>query len=126
MPRVAKQVIAMLQSAEGGTVGTPRDAGVFRTMPSQAAPRPYDGLRINPAVGPDHFNLDNVGQDKPGFAYIVVTRANTGPTPQVWCRTPVCLDCLQLGHVWGWTQANQAALHQHTSRISFTAWHLHL
>jgi len=64
----------LLQSADGSDVGEPRVVGSFHTPPSQAAPNPLAGLRISPIVGPDRFIIEAVGQDKPGFVHIIITR----------------------------------------------------
>jgi hypothetical protein len=64
------------QSADGSIYGEPRDIGTFRTPPSQRPPRPLDGLAISSVVGADRFTVEQVGQDKPGFAYVIVTRPN--------------------------------------------------
>jgi hypothetical protein len=31
-------------------------------------------MRVNPVIGPDRFNVDGVVQDRPGFAYVIVTQ----------------------------------------------------
>lgn len=62
------------QSLDGSLGGTPQDAGWFVTSPPQAGPQPGPSLRVNPVIGADRFSVEGVGQDKPGFVYVLVTR----------------------------------------------------
>ncbi|KAI8463288.1 MAG: hypothetical protein J3K34DRAFT_496093 [Monoraphidium minutum] len=36
--------------------------------------QPSAGLRVSPLVGPDRFSVEGVGQERPGLAYVIVTR----------------------------------------------------
>jgi hypothetical protein len=66
--------VAVSQSADGRVLGSPRVVGTFRTPPSQTPPQPLAGLEISSVVGPDRFTVAGLGQDKPGFAYVIVTK----------------------------------------------------
>lgn len=76
---VRVQVVLMPVSLDGQDRGSPAQLLSFSTGDALNPPRLSEGLGINPVVGPDRFSVFNISQDKPGFAYLLVTK----PTNQV-------------------------------------------
>lgn len=68
------QVILVPSSLDGRDSGPPTQLPAFSTGDSLLPPQPVAGLSINPVVGPDRFTVLNISQDKPGFAYLLVTK----------------------------------------------------
>jgi hypothetical protein len=66
-------------SLDGQDRGSPAQLPPFSTGDALSPPRLSEGLGINPVVGPDRFSVFNISQDKPGFAFLLVTK----PTNQV-------------------------------------------
>ena len=73
-PGTAYKVVLVPQGSAGG-LGAPRVAGSFRTLAPQSAPQPLGSLRVEEGgVGADRISLAGVGQDRPGFVYVLVVR----------------------------------------------------
>lgn len=70
-------------SLDGQDRGTAALLPSFSTGDPLTPPRLSEGLGINPVVGPDRFSVFNISQDKPGFAYVLVTRPQNQINPQV-------------------------------------------
>jgi hypothetical protein len=94
VPNSTYKVVAVAQSDDGSDPGVARVLGSFRTPPSQSAPQPSRAMSVSPVVGPDRFSVDAVGQDKPGFVYVIVTRPTGRVTNQV-CVCYMFLPCLR-------------------------------
>lgn len=84
--RAHPQVVLIPVSLDGHDLGPPTQLAPFRTGEPLTPPRLSDGLGINPVVGPDRFSVFNISQDKPGFAYLLVTK----PANQVNSQVCVC------------------------------------
>lgn len=73
----------MPASLDGRDLGTPAQLPAFNTGDALTPPRLSVGLAINPVVGPDRFSVFNISQDKPGFAYLMVTQPHNQVNDQV-------------------------------------------
>lgn len=73
-------------SVDGQDRGSPAQLPPFSTGDALTPPRLSEGLGINPVVGPDRFSVFNISQDKPGFAYLLVTKPANQVNSQVSCR----------------------------------------
>lgn len=77
------QVVLVPVSLDGNDLGSPAQLPSFSTGDALIPPRLSDGLGINPVVGPDRFSVYNISQDKPGFAYLLVTKPHNQVNSQV-------------------------------------------
>lgn len=77
------QVVLVPVSLDGHDRGAAALLPSFSTGDPLTPPRLSEGLGINPVVGPDRFSVFNISQDKPGFAYVLVTRPQNQVNPQV-------------------------------------------
>ncbi|GBF99606.1 hypothetical protein Rsub_12070 [Raphidocelis subcapitata] len=68
------KVVAMTELTNSSEAGVPLLIGSFRTAPATSAPLPNPGLRVDPVISFDRFAVDGVGQERLGFAYVIVTR----------------------------------------------------
>lgn len=97
-------------SLDGQDRGSPAQLPPFSTGDALNPPRLSEGLVINPVVGPDRFSVFNISQDKPGFAYLLVTK----PTNQVNSQVSSCLVMLAMA-------VTLAALRQRNTSVC-AAW----
>jgi hypothetical protein len=77
------QVVLVPVSLDGQDTGSAAQLPPFTTGEPLMPPRLSDGLGINPVVGPDRFSVFNISQDKPGFAYLLVTKPANQVNSQV-------------------------------------------
>lgn len=84
------QVVLVPASLDGHDLGSPAQLAPFTTGEPLNPPRLSDGLGINPVVGPDRFSVFNISQDKPGFAYLLVTKPANQVNSQVCLLWPGC------------------------------------
>jgi hypothetical protein len=77
------QVVLVPVSLDGQDMGSAAQLPPFTTGEPLMPPRLSDGLGINPVVGPDRFSVFNISQDKPGFAYLLVTKSANQVNSQV-------------------------------------------
>lgn len=82
------QVVLIPVSLDGQDLGRPAQLAPFSTGEPLTPPRLSDGLGINPVVGPDRFRVFNISQDKPGFAYLLVTKPANQINSQVLVAEP--------------------------------------
>jgi hypothetical protein len=100
---VFPQVVLVPVSLDGHDRGTAALLPSFSTGDPLTPPRLSEDLGINPVVGPDRFNVFNISQDKPGFAYVLVTRPQNQVNPQVhtcddrqcnsFCKQQLLIPC---------------------------------
>ena len=79
-PQPILQVMVVPQALDDTVLGQPQWAGSFSTAPPERGPQPSPSLQISPVVGSDRFSVEGLGQDKPGFVYVLVTRPGTQGT----------------------------------------------
>jgi hypothetical protein len=84
-------VVLVPVSLDGRDLGPPAQLPPFRTGEPLTPPRLSDGLGINPVVGPDRFRVFNISQDKPGFAYLLVTKPANQVNSQVHAWGHSCI-----------------------------------
>lgn len=82
-------------SLDGHDLGPPAQLAPFRTGEPLTPPRLSEGLGINPVVGPDRFSVFNISQDKPGFAYLLVTKPANQVNSQVCLCEPAAPDSIE-------------------------------
>jgi hypothetical protein len=83
------QVILVPASLDGQELGPAAQLPVFSTADEASPPQLSPCLGINPLVGPDRFSVFNISQDKPGFAYLLVTRPANQVNTEVSMGQPV-------------------------------------
>lgn len=78
-PITTYRLYVLPESTQGNQALALTRLGTFTTAPASLPPVLAPAARINAVVGPASFRLDGLQQDKPGFAYVLVTRPKEQP-----------------------------------------------